>query len=1068
MTADATKRSSLSAQVLRVTLLIGSVTIAAAVVVSAVSVSRLTSQNMRSRDEGVLQAVNERIESRLRNTSVIIDQTSTHAFASGDMSPLSEIIALSYSSNRSRLDQLLVVDRDGRVRASAPQKLQTVRGLLPFVRARAGSDGFSIVWKRGGSWELWVTRTAIGRDGEPLIVMARLDTEFVRQATEEASEELGGGRLVMLDADRKVVVGDKQMASELERANWSIQGPSKGSVVTQAESGETLTGSFLDVGQLQGLSWRIVLVHPASAPLSQTLNAIGPPMLVLVIGGTVALVFAWILSMRVSRPLKDLERAALAAASGAYVRPITVHSEDEIGQVAKAFNAVALRLNALHDLSQLLASASRLDQVLDGILAAMGHLVGPGSAAIYFLEAGPTFVPVRTRGRELAHAGPVSALDSGWLNTALATGDTIRFSGSGEELRKELPGFSGGPVEALAAPLTAGREQLGVVVITRDAQKPLSEGEREMLRTFSAQASVAVHTSRLFAEETLSRKTAEVMRQVAEELVRPRSLESALAVVEHIVAELFGAERASVVLIDRAALGMPEAVDPQEESVVLGAAYGALGGARQDGATVVSSGTDRSVDTLLVAWECQQLLVVPIGLDTNHGAVMVVGFSENRPEEALSVSEALADEVALALDNAYFYQRAVTRAANLETIFRISQAVGSSLQINVVLNRVLDVVQKILSADAVGLMSYENRSRALKASMGRGELPARFMSMELEPGEDVPGQVFSRGEPVALRDLHAGMGGLAGMAAEVGLRSMLAVPLLARGRSIGVLIVFSMQSGAFLDEDVNVLQTFASQAALAIDTARLYSREHEVATVLQQSILPDELPDFPEIRAGSVYEPAGRETEIGGDYYDVFRGDGSIWFAIGDVCGKGVYAATKTSMIKYVVRALVVAGYSPARVMAEVNDMIAEGDDPSDIVTLWLGRYDPASGCLTWSDGGHPPGLLRRSDGSIEPLEVTGALLGAMKGAPYEEGSTTVESGETILLYTDGVTEARRGNIFFGEDRVREVLAKHVGAQETARDLLGAVRTFVQGELRDDVAVLVVEPRADARREGNA
>ena len=341
-------------------------------------------------------------------------------------------------------------------------------------------------------------------------------------------------------------------------------------------------------------------------------------------------------------------------------------------------------------------------------------------------------------------------------------------------------------------------------------------------------------------------------------------------------------------------------------------------------------GDDRAVDVALREYDAVELLAVPVGLDSEHGAVMVVALPEgNRGQEALLVAQALGDEISLALDNAFFFEQAVTRAENLETIFRISQAVGSSLQVKVVLNRVLDVVQKILSADAVALLLYDARKRSLTTAMARGLVPPDVLHLELEPGGDVPGQVFSSGEPVAIRDLHTGMDGLAGAAAHSDLGSLLAVPMLARGRSIGVLMVFSGQRGAFPDEDINVLRTFASQAALSLDTARLYSREHQVATVLQQSILPDALPDFPELTAASVYAPAGEDAEIGGDYYDLFRvRDGSIWFVIADVAGKGVEAATKTSMIKYAVRAFAAAGLGPGQVLGEVNQMTTEAGDP--------------------------------------------------------------------------------------------------------------------------------------------
>jgi serine phosphatase RsbU (regulator of sigma subunit) len=366
-------------------------------------------------------------------------------------------------------------------------------------------------------------------------------------------------------------------------------------------------------------------------------------------------------------------------------------------------------------------------------------------------------------------------------------------------------------------------------------------------------------------------------------------------------------------------------------------------------------------------------------------------------------------------------------------------------------------------------MIYDPRKREITTSMARGSVSSDIVGLRLAPGEDVPGYVFSTGEPATFRDLHESMGGIAGSAAARGLRSMIAVPMLARGRSIGVLVVFSAEPGAFSEEDMNVLQTFASQAALAADTARMYSREHEVASILQASILPGDLPEYAEIEAASAYEPAGADVEIGGDYYDLFRADdGSIWFAIADVCGKGVVAATKTSMIKYSVRSLVAAGLKPASVLGEVNRMVVGSGETSDIVTLWVGRYEPSRGELAWSSGGHPPAALLRPDaGEVEWLAPTGPLLGALADVVYGEDRVTLSPGDSVLLYTDGVTEARNGNIFFGEDRVRDSVVVGGTPRELIRRLLTAVRRFGRGDLRDDVALLAIAVR-EVASEGTA
>jgi sigma-B regulation protein RsbU (phosphoserine phosphatase) len=141
-----------------------------------------------------------------------------------------------------------------------------------------------------------------------------------------------------------------------------------------------------------------------------------------------------------------------------------------------------------------------------------------------------------------------------------------------------------------------------------------------------------------------------------------------------------------------------------------------------------------------------------------------------------------------------------------------------------------------------------------------------------------------------------------------------------------------------------------------------------------------------------------------------------------------------------------------------INGMIVEGGDPADIVTLWLGVLDTRSGALVWANGGHPPALLLESQdgGSIRRLGTTGALLGAVAAAEYLEERMTIPRGGTLLLYTDGVTEARNPTGFFGEGRVRRALRKGGSVQQITERLLLAVERFSQTGIRDDVAILAL------------
>jgi len=1058
----------LARSIVRLTFTVGVLTIAVALVVAAVSTSGLAAEAARNRDLRSLQSVEDSVESHLRSVASMIEQATA---STRERSQLETRLGVAYDTGKGAIEQIVMADRAGRVIAAYPPaaRLERVGKSPAYAHALGGRAGFvSVPAKNGSPLQLWMTRTAIDSAGDPVFVLVRLDAGFLQRFLKETADRAAGRTVLIMQDDS--VIGESHSGSRprLASARWTVEGPQWGSVRTTTESGLLVRGHYNEIGGIEGIAWRAAILSPASEQVWDTARTVAPQMVVLFSGGMVALAIAWVLSLRLARPLREMERAALNAAAGGQVRQISVTRDDEVGRVAEAFNAVGLRLNALQDLSQLLASASSTDQVLDGIVSAVGHLVGRGACAVYLLEDDGTWlVPVRMQGYELSRADRVSG-QSGWLASTLRQSEPVWFPFETSTVAAELPGLDGAELAVVACPLIAGPDQLGAIVVARDADRPFTEPEREMLRTFSAQAAVALHTSRLFEIESTSRRTAEALRLVAEELVRPTGIATSLESVTAIIAELYGSREVTIAVSDREGLGLAPAPEPEREreARILLVAHRLLGSGRAHEPVVLELGASEGGDELIAESGAVCILLVPTGLETGHGGVLAIALDEQVSASGIAFSRAVGDEIALALDNAYFYQRALARAANLETIFRISQAVGSSLQINVVLNRVLDVVQKILSADAVVLMSYNASARSLTTVMGRGVLPAALLHLQVDPGEDIPGQVYQRAEPLAVRDLNASLDGVARIAADSDLRSLLAVPLLARGRAIGVLMVFATDAGVFTEEDMNTLQTFASQAALAIDTARLYSREHEVASVLQASILPEGLPEFADVSAGSVYAPAGGEAEIGGDYYDLFRGrDGAVWFAIADVCGKGVYAATKTSMIKYVVRALATAGMGPARILGEINDMISETGDPSDIVTLWVGRFDAGTGQVRWADGGHPPGLLQREDGSVERLEVTGPLLGAVAGAPYDELEAELRAGDRLLLYTDGVTEARRGNIFFGEERLRAVLARPGTAQETADRVLAAVTDYVQGELRDDVAVLVVVPTDAGNRE---
>jgi serine phosphatase RsbU (regulator of sigma subunit) len=265
-----------------------------------------------------------------------------------------------------------------------------------------------------------------------------------------------------------------------------------------------------------------------------------------------------------------------------------------------------------------------------------------------------------------------------------------------------------------------------------------------------------------------------------------------------------------------------------------------------------------------------------------------------------------------------------------------------------------------------------------------------------------------------------------------------------------------------------LLTGFATQAALALQNVRLFQREQDVADTMRRSLLPPAHVEARNLEIGKSHEPLAIDAGcIGGDYYDVFTlPDGQVVVSIGDVCGKGIAAAVRTAFSKYTVRAYAVEAPLPGEVLARVNAaMIAQEPDSESFTTLAYALLDSRKGSLALSVAGHPPALLyRASTGRCVHLDAGGAALGVLPGERYNEVLASFDRNDVLLLYTDGVLEARRDKEEFGLERLEAEFVRLVTpasgyprADEIAAALVETARRFTDGKLADDVTLLVVK-----------
>lgn len=303
-----------------------------------------------------------------------------------------------------------------------------------------------------------------------------------------------------------------------------------------------------------------------------------------------------------------------------------------------------------------------------------------------------------------------------------------------------------------------------------------------------------------------------------------------------------------------------------------------------------------------------------------------------------------------------------------------------------------------------------------------------------------------------------------GILFSLGISSLMSVPLLARGRTLGVVtLVSSDPERLYGEEDRSLAESLAYRCALAVDNARLYNERGRIARTLQRGLLP-RLPEVEEVEVGVEYLPLGEENEVGGDFYDVIRtGPDRLVAVVGDVCGKGATAAAATALARYTIQAVVQLDDSPAGALSSLNDAMLRQMDDLKFSTVACARLQRASGYefdLTMARAGHPAPLILRAGGEIEKICPSGRALGVFDDPCLSEQSVRLGPGDTAVFYTDGLTEARSPDgSFFGEERLLALLRSFsgLGAAEVSGGIKDAALDFSEGDPRDDLAVLVLK-----------
>lgn len=408
----------------------------------------------------------------------------------------------------------------------------------------------------------------------------------------------------------------------------------------------------------------------------------------------------------------------------------------------------------------------------------------------------------------------------------------------------------------------------------------------------------------------------------------------------------------------------------------------------------------------------------------------------------------------------------------LGLVYQLSKTFNSSLDLEDVLNTVMDEVIAAVKAER-GFLVLRQPDGELDFRAARGVEHDNIADPEFEISRGVVGQVIEQGNGLLTSDAQQDERFQSRQSVmSLGLRSILCSPLQVKDQILGAIYVDNrLHAGIFTQDDLELLNAIASSAATAIENARLYEvavdkgrmdQELSMARRVQTGLIPDKIPELSGWEFAASWLPA---REVAGDFYDFLPAEGDgVGLVIADVTDKGMGAALFMALTRSMLRASLEGSKSPAEAISKANRLIVANSSSAMPVTLFYGELRPDRDELVYVNAGHnPPFIYRAKSEKFDELGRTGIVLGVDDTLVLEQDTVKVNSGDVVVFYTDGVTDALNSDErAFGEDRLKQAILDSASgtAQEVAVGLLSSLQEFIGGAQPFDDITLMIAKRA--------
>ncbi len=685
--------------------------------------------------------------------------------------------------------------------------------------------------------------------------------------------------------------------------------------------------------------------------------------------------------------------------------------------------------------------------------------------------------------------------EQGLVGWVAAHGDSVTVNDVENEPRYRCVDALEETRSELTVPVLLEDEMVGVLDVQSDQVDAFGPDDLFILETLGSQIAIAIQEGRLYEAERQQAWLSTALLQVADAMSQVSDMDAVLTTIVRLTPLLAGVDRCSILLWDAETETFspsqthglhPELRDEFERTRFTPGILPALDLVRldkqpllvkaaRDGGLIPSSMADR--------YGIQEIVLLPLLAQGELLGAMLVddaGRARDFSERLIDMLSGIANQAAVVIQSARLVRAQREEAYVSTALLQVAEAVGRSTELEETLATIVRITPLLVGVETCAIFLWDQDSAALTPIQYYGlrrEEREAFSHLRLSQDSQLV-QTLASGQPFVALDGSSEWGEVATLLTR---DALLAFSLTSKRDLLGIMLAdYAGPEHRSTQRLMTILSGIAGQAAIAVENDRLLreaaeqermKQELEVAQRIQTSFLPERCPPVSGWELAAYWRSA---REVGGDFYDFIplpvrledtTDEGRMGLVIADVADKGVPAALFMALSRTLLRTVSIDGRSPSDAVSRTNDLILS-DARSDLfVTVFYVILRPRSGDVVYANAGHmPPLVVRADEGTIEELRVPGMALGILPDVQFGEHSSHLMPGDTLILYTDGVTDAMNvQKESFGLERLKELVQRH--RHKSAQDLAEAINAGVVGFVGeatqfDDVTLVVARRTA--------